>query len=365
MQSRNFFFKTPVLLVFVFLLGVVNVIWYNVTIARSIDSLARSEFKSVEKDILHGITADPVMLQDMVQKRRIIITDQCQLQPCLSLKNDKHKFAQIDPGYAEGLNQVGASRNRMLWYETAIMVIVMLAGSVYMIVILLSERKDSEEREQFIAMVTHELKHPISSVSLLLESIQRGTVKGDTLKKFITRGLEEIRSLKIQLDNLMRIQDLSVFAIDENDIYPVADFIGNLIEHERANRTDSEKRLHFFNEISNNKYYISKNRRGLQTVLVNLIDNALKYSSREVEISVFTQRGKAVIEVRDYGVGFSKEDRRRAPEMFYRSPRYQIQNIKGTGLGLFTTYRLAELMKIRIELISEGEDQGSVFRLII
>lgn len=364
MSLKNFFFKTPVLLIFIFLLGVFSVLWHNYSISRAIDSIARAEILTLERDMAHGVSIRPSLIDDLINKGKVLFTKHCSHRPCIEFPKEK-KYVQISPGYAEGLAMLAENRYDTLWFETAVIIFIMLIGLGYMVWMLIRERKINREREQFIAMATHELKHPISSVSLLLQSIYRGTLKGKSKNEYLERALSEIRGLNIQLENLMHIHDLKHFSSLENTKYNLVDMVLSIIEGIGKGSPDASNRIIFFNETHKNEIPMQHNQEGMRLILINLIDNALKYSDEKIEVCILKNRKKTILEVRDFGAGFSEKDKERAYDMFYRSSRHTVQNIKGSGLGLFTTNRLVQLMNLKMDLNSEGEDKGSCLRVYL
>ena len=244
--------------------------------------------------------------------------------------------------------------------------IIVMSFAVTMYIIFRQKRL-SEIKNDFINNMTHELKTPISTISLASQmlndkSIPAGRKNLNHLSSMIT---EESKRLGYQVEKVLQMAifdkgriRLKLKQTDINDL--VHSVITNFsIQVEQKNGTIRE-------EFRAENPVIEIDSVHLTNVVSNLIDNAIKYSGDKPEIRVSTanQNGKIVISVKDNGIGIKKEDQKRIFEKFYRVPTGNIHNVKGFGLGLSYVKKIVEEHSGQLRLSSES-GKGTEFRIIL
>lgn len=230
---------------------------------------------------------------------------------------------------------------------------------------LIKQRQISEIKTDFINNMTHEFKTPIATINLALDAIKNPKVIDDKEKVF--RYLEMIRDenkrMHAQVENVLRISklekkelDISKESIDiQQIIYDAIDHV-NLIIEDRGGTIDK----HF----SANRTTVLLNDVHFTNVIVNILDNAIKYSPSAPVIDIYTENIKdfIVIKIKDQGAGMSKVAQKRIFEKFYREHTGDIHNVKGHGLGLAYVKRIVEDHNGQVFVESE-KGKGSTFIL--
>jgi signal transduction histidine kinase len=252
----------------------------------------------------------------------------------------------------------------MFLSETSFLIIIILFTIGYMVWVISREKKIQIEKQEFLTMTTHELKHPVSVISLLLESLSRGSLPENRINEFLQKGMNEVKTLKKSLDNILKLQELSSSARKPVTPYNVNIFLSDLVQNWQMHELNRENRI-IFEKIHELEIMTQTNISDLQTILNNLIENALLYSKDKVIITNGHDNHGDYISVRDSGLGFSGEDIKNYQKMFFRSTRHDIQNIRGSGLGHFIIKKLLVKNSLQLTLESEGENKGSLFRLYI
>lgn len=244
--------------------------------------------------------------------------------------------------------------------------IIVLSFAVTMYIIFRQKRL-SEIKNDFVNNMTHELKTPISTISLASQmlsdnSIPAGSKNMSHISSVIT---EESKRLGYQVEKVLQ---MAVF--DKGRI------------RLKLKQTDINELVH--NVITNFSIQVEQNNGSIiedlgaerpvlridsvhfTNVVSNLIDNAIKYSGGEPEIRISTanQNGKVIISVKDNGIGIKKEDQKRIFEKFYRVPMGNIHNVKGFGLGLSYVKKIVEEHNGQLRLSSES-GKGTEFRIIL
>jgi len=217
-------------------------------------------------------------------------------------------------------------------------------------------------RQDFTANVSHELKTPLTAISGYAELIENGMVDQEKTVEFsgeIRRNSERLLSLIndiIELSELDHAANAPVFTdLELNEI--VADELESL----RVNASKRNVTLHYDGE----ECRIRGNNNMLRELIDNLVQNAVRYNNEggNVWVTVADDTYGRYLEVRDDGIGISKEDQERVFERFYRADKSRSKETGGTGLGLAIVKHIVELHSARIELESEL-NKGTTVRIM-
>ncbi|WP_294290849.1 ATP-binding protein [uncultured Chryseobacterium sp.] len=227
------------------------------------------------------------------------------------------------------------------------------------------QKKEEERKDDFMGMVSHELKTPITSLKAYLQVLQRMAVKEENLMQQNT--LE--KSLK-QVDNMAAMINgfLNVSRLDSGQMHiEKKPFDFQLFFSEIEDEVLSVIHTHKFIFNTSGPLLVSADREKISHVIHNLIGNAVKYSpigtAVTAEYSV-TDDHHLKISVTDQGQGIAEEDRERIFERYYRAKDIQSTSIAGFGIGLYLCKEIIELHHGRIE-VQSSPDQGSVFSFVL
>lgn len=246
---------------------------------------------------------------------------------------------------------------------SGILVLVIIFSFYYTVSTILRQKKFSEIKNDFINNMTHELKTPISTVSLATEMLGDASIEKskDKLDHFVRIIKEENQRLGSLVENILQtaVLDKGEFKLRLQEV--------NV--HEIIDRAISN--IHLQVEKREGEIYIDKNaeqnilqadRVHLTNIIYNLVDNALKYSEEKpvIKISTVNKNGTIQISVSDNGIGISKENQKKIFDTFYRVPTGNIHNVKGFGLGLSYVKTAVEKHGGRVTVESEL-GKGSTF----
>ena len=221
-------------------------------------------------------------------------------------------------------------------------------------------------KDDFIRMTTHELRSPIITVVGYIDILEQ------EIKSLTKKQKESFRRAKISAKNLSDLVEdiLEVSRIEQGRL----DFAPKIISPSRAIKIIVEelgikaeqKKLSLDSEVAKGNYYIKVNPKRFRQILVNLIENSIKYTFKG-GISITTRveeiRKRYIIEVKDTGVGISAEAQKRLFERFYRVKTEKTAGVQGTGLGLWITKQLCEKMNGQIFVESMG-GMGTKFTVV-
>jgi two-component system phosphate regulon sensor histidine kinase PhoR len=217
-------------------------------------------------------------------------------------------------------------------------------------------------RQQFVANVSHELKTPLSSIKAYTETLLNGALEDPQhARHFLSRIDEQatrLHELILDLLSLARIESGQA-ALEIVDL-PLSRVVAKCLrDHEERAKANG---LTIENQVSDTLLKVRADEEGLQQILGNLIDNAIKYTPAggSITIRCHEEAHQAVIEVADTGVGIESEHHSRLFERFYRADKARSRELGGTGLGLAIVKHLCQAMAGSVYVASKP-GQGSVF----
>ena len=232
---------------------------------------------------------------------------------------------------------------------------------------LIRQRQISEIKTDFINNMTHEFKTPIATINLALDAIKNPKVIEDKDKVF--RYLQMIRDenkrMHAQVENVLRISKLEKRELEiTKESSNVQEIIEEAIEH--VNLIIEDRQGTIATHFNAARTTVLLNDVHFTNVLVNIIDNAIKYSPDAPVIDIYTENVKdfIIIKIKDKGAGMSKVAQKRIFEKFYREHTGDLHNVKGHGLGLAYVKRIVEDHNGQIFVESE-KGKGSTFILKI
>ena len=230
---------------------------------------------------------------------------------------------------------------------------------------LLKQRQISQIKTDFINNMTHEFKTPIATINLALDALKNPKVSDN--KEFIARYhnmiREENRRMHTQVENVLRISKLENDELDlEKGDLNLHYIIEDAITH--ISLIIENKGGYIKTHLNASNYLIYGSDIHLTNIVVNIIDNAIKYSEGVPEIDIYTenQGNFLILKIVDKGIGMSKVVQNKIFEKFYREQMGDIHNVKGHGLGLSYVKRILDDHDAEINVESE-KGKGSTFSI--
>jgi len=219
--------------------------------------------------------------------------------------------------------------------------------------IVMNNLKEAEKvRREFTANVSHELKTPLTSINGYAEMISNGMAEGEEVKKFagiIQKEGTRLLTLIESILNLSKLEDESVEkTYEEIDLYET---IKDVVHKLKPQAASHKVNLEVDGEIT----HVKANKRMIEDLVYNLIDNAIKYNveNGNVLVSVKNEENNGLISVKDTGIGIPQEEQDRIFERFYRIDKSRSKKIEGSGLGLSIVKHIVEYHNGSITLESE------------
>ncbi len=259
------------------------------------------------------------------------------------------------------------------WRQVALLVlgiiffVAIIAGLVLNTIFLVREIRRNEQHDAFINAVTHELKTPLTSFRLYLETLQTREVTEAKRREFYDIMLADSDRLLHTVEQVLRAgqaghrRQIALSRIDLGDV------VRECLEWSRRRYNLESKSLHYSESFENGeRAIVLGDMEELRAAVSNLIDNAVKYSDQNIDVSVELEtvdKERVVVRVKDQGIGIPSAQLKRIFGRFYRAPGTLMRHVKGTGLGLFIVRSVVKKHGGRVFAESEGVGRGSTFTI--
>jgi len=217
--------------------------------------------------------------------------------------------------------------------------------------------------DNFIGNVTHELKSPLSSIQLYLETLKQRDVPAEKRKEFIDMMVKDADRLQSLINTILEISAHEKKKLAQD--YRV--YKANIIVKELINESCEKFRVTKENFLvsADVSCEIVASRDALKIVFDNLVDNAVKYSTNlaKITVSLICNSKKVSINFTDLGIGIAAKEQKKIFNKFYRIYNKEIPNVKGTGLGLYRVKEIIKAHRGKITVSSEGDSKGTTFKI--
>lgn len=254
-----------------------------------------------------------------------------------------------------------------VWYLFTGLLFVVILFFGYTLSVIIRQRQLSQIQKDFINNLTHELKTPISSIALSARVLSDEKILENPKRLF-----EYARIIQDQNNRMSKNVEkvLNLASLEKNKLHlnlekiELQKFIEEITEN--FNHSDAGKKaevsVHFLPE----KVFVIADKFHFTNLVLNILENSVKYCEREPQISIKTQKAKNNLQIKftDNGIGISKKYRKKIFKRFYRVPTGNVHNVKGFGLGLDYVRKIVKTHKWKIK-VDENPKGGSIFTLII
>lgn len=240
---------------------------------------------------------------------------------------------------------------------------LIITGLILNMIFLLREIRRNEQQDAFLNAMTHELKTPIASIKLYLETLKTREVANEKRHEFYDVMLSDSNRLLTTVEQVLQAsrtreksRQLNITELELNKL------LEESIKIVQTHYKLDESSIKFVSNAS--EIRISGDPTELQTVFENLLDNAIKYSNEEPKILIRINNSSEKyvrIFIKDNGIGIASNELKQVFKRFYRVSNLSTQEKKGTGLGLFIVQSIIKRHGGKIWADSNGEGKGSTF----
>ncbi|HLO08265.1 MAG TPA: HAMP domain-containing sensor histidine kinase [Terriglobales bacterium] len=258
-------------------------------------------------------------------------------------------------------------REGVLLFLGVIFFALLIAGMIVNTSFLVREIRRNEQHDSFINAVTHELKTPIASIRLYLQTLQHRDVDEAQRREFYRLMLDDTDRLMGTVDQVLKAGEAGHKRQDRRIPVDFSGLVRECVEVARASHHLAPESLRYEQSVNHGPTAgVLGDSEELRAAVSNLLDNAVKYSGERVEILVrldTPDEKRVTVSVRDRGVGIKAEELKRIFKRFYRVSNRSLSHVKGTGLGLFIVRAIARKHGGRVFAESEGEGRGTTMVL--
>jgi signal transduction histidine kinase len=276
-----------------------------------------------------------------------------------------YKLEQLkkdDPLYSQKLDALNETKLRKEWQyigEGSTFLLVIFVGAIFVYRATHKQIKLSQQQHNFMMAITHELKTPIATTKLNLETLLKRNLNEDQQHKLLTNAVKETDRLNLLTDNILtasRLESGSHAVVQELNLSEIADQCFANLERQFP-KQQLEK--HILPDI-----FVEGDKQLLQILLNNLLENAVKYTpdNAKIVLTLKTSGNKTLLEIADTGNGIPDNEKKNVFKKFYRVGNESVRITKGTGLGLYLCKKIVEDHKGTL-LLSDNIPHGCLFAI--
>ncbi len=256
-------------------------------------------------------------------------------------------------------------KNSYYFWTIITLIIVLIFGALLIVRTISHEMEILKIKSDFVSSVSHEFKTPLTSIKALAERLQEGKVKDQSKAEqyfsIISQDTEKLTRLVKNILDFSRIEEgKKEYEFEETD---VALLVAQQIENFRKDEIQKDVKIQA--QIPKDTPHLLADKDALSQAIVNLLDNASKFSAdkKDIYVNVKSDAQNVIIEVKDKGIGIPHDEIKKIFDKFYQGKNALRQSIKGTGLGLTLVKHIVEAHGGRIS-VESNIGQGSTFSLI-
>lgn len=292
----------------------------------------------------------------LVRQNDKIITEK---QKLIELSSTNEQQLRKDIAH---LHDKKSTQTMMIVGEGMVFLLLLLFGVYKIKQALDKENELNNQQKNFFLSVTHELKTPIAATKLQLQTLKKQKLDETKQQELLTNALLETERLNMLIDNILLASSL------EN-----RDFIFKIENENLSELTRTVVERYYKTELNAGHVRLeagpavmaSVDRTMYPSILINLIDNALKYSpaTKDIEVKLEQKNNQVLLRVSDQGIGISEKDKTRIFDKFFRAGNEETRSTKGTGLGLYIVNYIVKKHKASLR-VSDNKPAGTIFEIV-
>lgn len=246
----------------------------------------------------------------------------------------------------------------MIISEGVVFLLLLWLGSLRLWQTFNKEIALARQQNNFLLSITHELRSPLASMKLSLQTLLKRVMMEDKFRKLTENSVDDVDRLTALVDNILyaaRMEDRS-FAL-QREMENISAVTNNVVQKIETTHKDT---VQISIDIEDD-IMLKTDKMAFTSLLHNLVENAIKYSPEPAEVEVRLQKndGVAVLQVKDNGIGIPEQERTEIFKKFYRIGSEETRSTKGTGIGLYIVKKIVDMHEGKIT-ISDNVPKGTV-----
>ena len=221
----------------------------------------------------------------------------------------------------------------------------------------------AHQRRNFLLSITHELKSPIASIRLVLETFIKRKLNPEQIERFGKNAIKDSERLNELVNNLLFAAKLESAYKPHLEPVRLDYLINNIVD----SISEKHPKVIFLKNIQNVIPIIEGDQNGIVSVITNLVENAIKYNfTTQPKIEIDLQQGneKIFLNISDNGIGISDREKNKIFERFYRVGNEDTRRTKGTGLGLYIVSKIVKAHQGKIT-VADNITKGTIFKIVL
>ena len=284
-------------------------------------------------------------------------------QELISHREAINSIAELEasPEYQQAKEEF-RRQNFMILGEGLVFLLILIFGIFQIRNSYYKEMALARQQSNFLLSITHELKSPLASIKLSLQTFIKRQLEREKLNKLANNSLDDVERLETLVDNIL----LAAKIENRQDVFSREQCNLSLLMHELVERFRHGHPQRSIEADIEPDIYSSCDKMAISSAVNNLLENAVKYSEPDSEVGLSLQRQKneVVIAVSDSGKGIPDAERSHIFKKFYRVGDEETRTTKGTGLGLFIVKSIIDIHNGRIEVL-DNRPSGTIFRIVL
>ncbi len=283
----------------------------------------------------------------------------------LMTKYEMEQLQPTDKNYQATFNEIKSLKKRKTAQylgEGVTFFLLIVAGAVFVFRAVRRELRISQEQQNFMIAITHELKTPISVARLNLETMQKRKLDETQQQRLIQTTLEETNRLNALCNNMLLSSQIEAGGYRiTNEETNFSELVGKCVQDFITRYPQQKIEAAIAPDI-----FINGDRMLLQMLANNLIDNAIKYGAKDLPVTVLLseENEKIIFQVKDRGKGIAAEEKEKIFNKFYRVGNSATKAAKGTGLGLYLTKKISKQHNANIS-VTDNNPSGAIFTVLL
>lgn len=259
------------------------------------------------------------------------------------------------------LAQIAPERKAMFIGEGLFFFVIFIGGAIKLKQALKREKKLHQQQHNFMLSVTHELKSPLASIKLYIQTILKRELDREQQQQFLKNSLKDIERLDDLVENVLIATKLESQKVQfQKERFNFSNVVTRISERLQVySCTTQSIKLNVEPDI-----YINGDHFALSSMITNLLENAIKYSPpcEQVAVKLYEDKGSIVLSVADFGIGVDDEEKKRIFSKFYRVGSEETRKTKGTGLGLYIVKTVVDRHYGQIR-VKDNKPSGTIFEI--
>ena len=277
------------------------------------------------------------------------------------IQYEKEQIKKDSPAYFDNIQKLNAIEKRKTTQyigEGSTFLLLILASAVFIFRAVRRQLISTQQQHNFMMAITHELKTPIAVTKLNLETLQKRKLEESQQQKLIQNTIQETNRLNALCNNMLLASQIEAggYSITKEEIN-FTELVNESV-HDYTIRFPQRQ----INSLVDEDVFVNGDRLLLQMGINNLIDNAIKYSPKDLPITLLLNQknGEIQFSVKDEGKGISNEEKKKVFDKYYRTGNKATKGARGTGLGLYLTQKIAYQHNATIAL-TDNVPNGCIF----